>query len=61
VRGQQEASIGGGEKLRYQRRWLKRQERLPYIVGAAIGGVSSIVGAIVGALLAAFLADGCPK
>jgi hypothetical protein len=61
VRGQQEASIGGGEKLRYQRRWLKRQERLPYIVGAAIGGVFSLAGTIVGALLTAFLAAGCPK
>jgi hypothetical protein len=61
VRGQQETSIGSGEKLQYQRRWLKRQERLPYIVGAAIGGVFSIVGTIVGAFLTAFLAAGCPK
>jgi branched-subunit amino acid ABC-type transport system permease component len=31
-------------------------ERLPYIVGAAIGGVFSLAGAIAGALLTAFLA-----
>jgi hypothetical protein len=36
-------------------------ERLPYIVGAAIGGVFSLAGAIAGALLTAFLAAGCPK
>jgi hypothetical protein len=61
VRGQQEASIGSPEKLQYQRRWLKQQQRLPYIVGAVMGGVFSLVGTIVGALLTAFLAAGCPK
>jgi hypothetical protein len=61
VREQERHSVGSQEKLQYMRRWLKRQERLPYIVGAAIGGVSSIAGTIVGALLTAFLAAGCPK
>jgi hypothetical protein len=56
VREQERHSVGSQEKLQYMRRWLKRQERLPYIVGAAIGGVSSIAGTIVGALLTAFLA-----
>jgi hypothetical protein len=57
VRGQQEASIGSGEKLQYQRRWLKRQELKPYFIGA----VASFLGAALGAsatLGAAFI-RGC--
>jgi transposase-like protein len=60
VREQELRSIGSAEKLQYARRWLRRQERLPYIVGAAIGAVASIVGTIAGALITAFI-GGCPK
>ena len=60
MREQELRSIGSAEKLQYMRRWIRRQESLPYTVGAAIGGVSSIVGAIAGALITAFI-GGCPK
>jgi hypothetical protein len=60
VRAQELNSVGSAEKLQYMRRWLRRQESLPYTIGAAIGGVSSIVGAIAGALITAFI-GGCPK
>jgi hypothetical protein len=61
VRGQEAASLGGEEKLQYMRRWLRRRETFPYMLGAMIAGVASIGGTIVGALLTAFLAAGCPK
>jgi hypothetical protein len=40
------------------RRWLRRQESLPYAIGAVIAGVSSVVGAIAAALITAFI-GGC--
>jgi hypothetical protein len=61
VRGQEAASLGSGEKLQYMRRWLRRRETFPYMLGAIIGAVASLAGAIAGALLTAFLTAGCPK
>jgi hypothetical protein len=55
VREQEAHSIGSPEKLQCARRWLRRQEMLPYALGASIGAVASIAGTIVGALLTAFL------
>jgi hypothetical protein len=46
-------------KLQEARRWLRRQEMLPYTLGATIGAVASIAGAIAGALLTAFLGSSC--
>jgi hypothetical protein len=46
-------------KLEEARRWLRRQETRPVLLGASIAGTASISGAIVGALLTAFLRGGC--
>ena len=46
-------------KLQEARRWLRRQETRPVILGATIAAVASITGTIVGALLTAFLGSGC--
>jgi hypothetical protein len=48
-------------KLEEARRWLRRQETRPVVLGATIAGTASITGAIVGALLTAFLGADAAK
>jgi hypothetical protein len=38
-------------KLEEARRWLREQERRPYLIGAAIGALATIAAAVVAALI----------
>jgi hypothetical protein len=42
-------------KLEEAGRWLREQERRPYLIGAAIGALATIAAAVVAALISAFL------
>jgi hypothetical protein len=42
-------------KLEEARRWLRKQERRPYLIGAAIGALATIATGVVAALINAFL------
>ena len=39
------------EKAQEARRWLRTQERRPYVMGAAIGALATLAAAIVAALI----------
>jgi hypothetical protein len=42
-------------KLKEARRWLREQERRPYLIGAAIGALATIATGIAVALISAYL------
>jgi hypothetical protein len=54
------ASVWSEEKCQEARRWLRKQEYRPHILGASIGLSGAVIGAVA-TLAAAFLAGGCFK